>query len=157
VTSTEEIVYLIDDDSRVREALCEVLASHNVRVVSFASAREYLGFPRSEAVACLVLDLELPDINGLDLQQQLSREAGPPIVFISGHGDIPLTVRAMKAGAIEFLTKPVEAQALLASIREGFALDRAMRAKGADAKAQTYAADSPRAGGAAAGCLGSAQ
>jgi FixJ family two-component response regulator len=132
VTGKGEIVYLIDDDSSVREALCELLASFDMNVVSFASAQDYLNYPRSDAIACLVLDLELPDINGLDLQQQLARETGPPIIFISGHGDIPLTVRAMKAGAIEFLTKPVEAEVLLASIREAFAQAKMMRAKDAD-------------------------
>src|SRR5579862_5352744 len=101
------VVYLVDDDPRVREALSELLASLKIDHVTFASAAEYLRYPRSDESACLVLDVHLPDINGLDLQQQLADESGPPIIFISGHGDIPSTVRAMKAGAMEFLTKPI--------------------------------------------------
>ena len=132
LTPKAEIVYVVDDDSRVREALSDLLTSFEIEVISFASARDYLEHARSEAIACLILDLELPDINGLDLQSQLARERGPPIIFISGHGSIPSTVRAMKAGAIEFLTKPVDNEALLAAIRTGFAQDRIMHAKVAE-------------------------
>jgi FixJ family two-component response regulator len=132
VTEKGEVVYLVDDDAFVREAICDLLASFDLYVVSFGSAREYLEYARSDATACLVLDLELPDINGLDLQAQLARETGPPIIFITGHGDIPSSVRAMKAGAIEFLTKPIDTEALIASIRAAFAQDRIMREKTAD-------------------------
>jgi FixJ family two-component response regulator len=90
------MIYLVDDDSRVREALSEHLASLGMEVVSFGSAAEYLDYSRSDAAACLILDLELPDINGLDLQEQLAAETSPQIVFISGHADIPSSVRAMK-------------------------------------------------------------
>src|SRR5215469_423223 len=123
VSSKTQVVYLIDDDPSVREALCELLTLFRISVVSFASAEEYLAYSRSDTLACLLLDLELPDLNGLELQERLGREAAPPIVFISAHADIPSTVRAIKAGAIEFLTKPIEPQALLGAISAAFAQD----------------------------------
>ena len=123
VSSKTQVVYLVDDDPSVREALCELLALFKINVVSFASAREFLAYSRSDTLACLLLDLELPDLNGLELQERLGRETAPPIVFISAHADIPSTVRAMKAGAIEFLTKPIEPQALLGAISAAFAQD----------------------------------
>jgi len=122
-SSKAQVVYLVDDDPSVREALCELLTVFKIHVVCFASAHEYLAYTRSDALACLLLDLELPDLNGLELQQRLAREPGPPIVFISAHGDIPSTVRAMRAGAIEFLTKPIEPPELLAAISAAFAQD----------------------------------
>jgi CheY-like chemotaxis protein len=97
---TGEMIYLVDDDSRVCEALTEHLTSLGMEVVTFVSAAEYLDYSRSDAAACLILDLQLPDISGLDLQQQLAAETSPQIIFITGHGDIPSSVRAMKAGAI---------------------------------------------------------
>ena len=127
-----EVVYLVDDDAAVRETISDLLASFNMEVVSFGSAGEYLRYARSDDIACLILDLELPDISGLDLQRQLDRETGPPVIFITGHGDIPSTVRAMKAGAIEFLTKPIDTDALVATIRAAFSQDRIMRERGAD-------------------------
>jgi FixJ family two-component response regulator len=126
------VVYLVDDDPRVREALSELLASLKIDHVTFASAAEYLRYPRSDESACLVLDVHLPDINGLDLQQQLADESGPPIIFISGHGDIPSTVRAMKAGAMEFLTKPINKDALVAAISAAFVKDLDQRQRTAD-------------------------
>jgi FixJ family two-component response regulator len=126
------VVYLVDDDPRVREALSELLASLQIDHVTFASAADYLGFKRSDACACLVLDVHLPDINGLDLQQQLADESCLPIIFISGHGDIPSTVRAMKAGAIEFLPKPIHKDAFVAAIGAAFAQDLEQRQKTAD-------------------------
>lgn len=130
--ASREVVYLVDDDVAVRETLSDLLASFSIEVVVFGSAGEYLQYARSDDVACLVLDLELPDISGLDLQRQLDRETGPPVIFISGHGDIPSSVRAMKAGAIEFLTKPIDTEALIATIRAAFTQDRIVREKGAD-------------------------
>ena len=129
---TGEVVYLVDDDPRVREALSELLASLRIEHVTFGSASEYLGFARSDSCACLVLDVQMPEITGLDLQRQLASESSPPIIFISGHGDIPSTVRAMKAGAIEFLTKPLDPQALVAAIRMAFVKDLEQRQKTAD-------------------------
>jgi len=136
MTEAGGIVYLVDDDPRVREALSELLASLNIEHVTFGSAAEYLEFvrtsPRQEKCACLVLDVHLPDINGLELQRQLADGSGPPIVFISGHGDIPSTVRAIKAGAVEFLTKPLHHEAFLAAIRAAFTQDLEQRRKTAD-------------------------
>ena len=123
----QEVVYLVDDDARVREGLSELLASHEIEHVAFGSASEYLGYSRSDLSACLILDLRLPDIYGLDLQSKLAETNCPPIIFTSGHADIPSSVRAMKAGAIEFLTKPVDEETLIAAIRAGFAKDRRQR------------------------------
>jgi FixJ family two-component response regulator len=132
VTQGNEVIYLVDDDVRVREGLVELLASHDMAVVSFSSAAEYLKHTRADAAGCLILDLKMPQMGGLDLQRQLSSESGPPIIFMSGEGDIPSTVRAMKAGAIEFLTKPVDEDALLTAIRDAFAQDRKLRRRHAD-------------------------
>lgn len=125
--SGAEIVYLVDDDPRLREALRGLLEAHGRTVVSFDSAQGYLAHERRDAAGCLILDLELPGTNGLDLQQQLRPEGGPPIIFISGRGDIPKTVRAMKAGAIEFLTKPVPPDVLLAAVTTALSIDREAR------------------------------
>jgi FixJ family two-component response regulator len=124
-----EIVYLIDDDARVREAISELLATLKIECVTFGSAEEYLGFKRSDACACLILDLNLPNKSGLDLQQELRDGLNPPIIFISGYGDVPSTVRAMKRGAIEFLTKPLDRDRLLLAIRMAFAKDLEQRKK----------------------------
>ena len=96
----------MDDDRRIREALTELLSSFDLRSLAFGSAGEYMAYPKPDVPACLVLDVELPDINGLDLQSQLVQGSLPPIVFITGHGDIPSSVRAIKAGAVDFLAKP---------------------------------------------------
>jgi FixJ family two-component response regulator len=132
VSSDDPIVFVVDDDSRIREALDSLISSFGLRVQVFPSARAFLEAEKPNAPACLVLDLELPDINGLDLQQQLASRTGPPIVFITGHGDIPSSVRAMKAGAIEFLSKPFGEEELLNAIQQGLALDRAARKKQAE-------------------------
>jgi len=129
---TGEVVYLVDDDPKVREALSELFTSLNIAHVVFATAVEYLSYERSDTCACLVLDVQMPDISGLDLQQRLRDGDSPPIIFISGYGDVPSTVRAMKGGAIEFLTKPVSPEALAAAIRVAFTKDlvqRQMRAE----------------------------
>ena len=129
---TGEVVYLVDDDPSVREALSELFSSLGIEHVTFGSASEYLSFVRSDRCACLVLDVQMPEINGLDLQQQLGSESGPPIIFITGRADIPSTVRAMKAGASEFLTKPVDSQSLLAAVRSAFIKDLEQRQKTAE-------------------------
>jgi FixJ family two-component response regulator len=116
VNSDNPIVFVVDDDHRVREAVSSLLASVGLQVVAFGSAAEFLESEKPDSPACLVLDLELPDTSGLELQRELAAGDGPPIVFITGHGDIPMTVQAMKAGAIEFLTKPFSPEALLAAI-----------------------------------------
>ena len=127
-----EVVYLVDDDPRVRQAITELLESFHLKVISFDSAASYLAHVRVDSVACLVLDLQLPQMNGLDLQKQLGQEGGPPIVFISGHADVPSSVRAMKGGAIEFLTKPLDLEALFTAIRSAFDKDREERRRKAD-------------------------
>ena len=96
-------------------------------MVTFATAEQYISFERNDAVSCLVLDLELPGINGLELQQKLAETQGPPIIFITGHGDIPSGIKAMKNGAIEFLTKPIESAQLLEAIRLGLTADQKRR------------------------------
>jgi len=117
------IVYLIDDDPRLRESLADALIARQQRVKVFASAAEYLSFTKSDATACLILDLNMPGIDGLELQRQLATESGPPIIFLTGAGDIPSTVNAMKAGALEFLTKPVSITVLLAAVDAAFKQD----------------------------------
>ena len=123
------IVYIVDDDARIREALSDLMSLSGLQAAVFGSAAEFLAFHRPDVPSCLVLDLELPDVNGLQLQQSLTLENTSPIVFISGHGDIPSSVRAMKAGAIEFLPKPFDEQDLLRAIHAGIELDRANRLK----------------------------
>lgn len=117
----DHVVLIVDDDSRIREALCELLSSFEMHAVAFGSAAEYLAFPKPDVSACLVLDVELPDINGLDLQSQIAAGNHPAVVFITGHGDIPSSVRAMKAGAVDFLTKPFSEADLMRSIRTALA------------------------------------
>ncbi len=123
------VVFVVDDDHRVREALTSLISSAGLQVAVFSSAAEFLEFERPDAPACLVLDLQLPDVSGLELQEQLSDGDTPPIVFISGHGDIPSSVRAMKAGAIEFLSKPFDDQELLRAIHTAIDQDRIARQK----------------------------
>jgi FixJ family two-component response regulator len=122
-------VFVVDDDRRVREALSRLIASAGLAAITFATAGEFLECEKPDAPACLILDLQLPGVSGLELQQQLADADAPPIVFLSGHGDIPSTVRAMKAGAVEFLSKPVGDQELLRAIEAALTLDRAARRK----------------------------
>ncbi|MEO8751411.1 MAG: response regulator [Casimicrobiaceae bacterium] len=123
----DHIVFIVDDDRRIRESLCELLSTYDLPAVAFATAAEYIAHAKPEAPSCLVLDVELPDINGLDLQRQIAHGKHPPIVFITGHGDIPASVRAIKAGAVDFLTKPFRDEDLLRAIRAAIAQDRETR------------------------------
>ena len=132
MNSQEYMVFIVDDDVRVRESLCELLASLGLSAVAFGSAGEYASYAKPDLPACLILDIELPDISGLDFQKQISDENHPPIVFITGHGDIPSSVRAMKHGAIDFLTKPFSESNFLAAIHAAVALDRKARQERAD-------------------------
>jgi FixJ family two-component response regulator len=117
------MVFVVDDDASVRTALGRLLKSHGFRFQGFASAEAFLEEDRSEAPACLVLDVSMPGLDGLDLQQALAkRNATLPIVFITGHGDIPMSVKAMKAGAVDFLPKPFDNQALLKAVRQAITL-----------------------------------
>jgi FixJ family two-component response regulator len=141
-----EIVFLVDDDARVREAISELLESLGWRAKTFAAAGDYVAYPKPDLPACLILDVELPDINGLDFQKQLSREDHPPIVFITGHGDIPSSVRAIQGGAVDFLTKPVGEKELVAAIRAAIDRDqiqRSMRAERAELR-RRFMALTPR-------------
>ena len=134
----QPIVFVVDDDVSVREALAGLFRSAGWKAEVFASAREFLARPPAAAPSCLVLDLQLPDLSGLDLQRQMAEGRNDmPIVFISGHGDIPTSVKAMKAGAVEFLTKPLVEGDVLESVRQAIARDRAAReAAGGDRRAE---------------------
>lgn len=127
MNTDQSFVLLVDDDLNVRQAVSNLLSSMGFRVTSFGSAEEFLEYPKPEAPTCLILDLELPNINGLELQQRLAARVPPPIIFITGHGDVPSSVRAMKAGAIEFLSKPIGDQELLEAVELGIAIDRKTR------------------------------
>ncbi|TIL71202.1 MAG: response regulator transcription factor [Mesorhizobium sp.] len=127
MTTDDHIVFIVDDDARLREALSELLDSHGIRTAAFGSAGEYIGAEKPDVPACLILDVELPDINGLDLQRQIAKGDHPPIVFITGHGDIPSSVQAIKHGAVDFLTKPFSDADLMAAIQAGIAEDRERR------------------------------
>jgi len=125
------IVYIVDDDDRMRTAICDLLEAKGVKAHAFGSIAEYSAFDRPDAPSCLVLDIELPQVSGLDFQMQVDRDAQPPIVFITGHGDIPKTVQAIKRGAVNFLTKPFDHHDLLASINSAFEQDRVKRKEAA--------------------------
>ena len=127
MTQKSELIIIVDDDFRVREAISDMLASRRLASVAFGSAAEYFRFGNSDVPSCLVLDLSLPDIDGLELQAAIAPTQHPPIVFISGHGDIPSSVRAMKAGAIDFLTKPINEDQLLQAIDAALSRDRESR------------------------------
>jgi FixJ family two-component response regulator len=125
------IVYVVDDDAAIRDALRSLLASMGMRVEVFGSAAEFLKSNLADAPSCLVLDVRLPGVSGLDFQAELTKaNIQVPIIFITGHGDIPMTVRAMKAGAVEFLTKPIRDQDLLDAVQLGLDRDRARREAG---------------------------
>ena len=122
----EALVFVVDDDAPMRESLQNLLRSVGLRVEAFASAQEFLHHTRPDVPSCLVLDVRLPGLSGLELQQRLAEgDMAMPIIFITGHGDIPMTVQAMKAGAVEFLSKPFRDQALLDAIQQALARDRA--------------------------------
>jgi FixJ family two-component response regulator len=125
---TQKVVYVIDDDADTREALKSLFASVGLRAETFGSAPEFLGEKLPDAAMCLVVDIRLPGLSGLDLQAELSRiNIDAPIIFITGYGDIAMTVKAMKAGAVEFLTKPFRDQDLLDAVKLGLEKDGAKR------------------------------
>ncbi|HEV7607830.1 MAG TPA: response regulator [Steroidobacteraceae bacterium] len=127
-----EVVYLVDDEACVRDAITDLLQTVDVSVVSFESAQAFLEYRRDDAAGCLLLDLQLPEMNGLELQERLVCTSSLPIIFISGRGDIASSVRAMKRGALEFLTKPIDGGALLESVRTAFHRDRELRLRQAE-------------------------
>jgi FixJ family two-component response regulator len=126
--AAEPVVFVVDDDRGIREAIKSLIASVGLRVDTFSTAQEFLAAPRPDAPACLILDVRLPGLSGLDLQRELTRAGTPiPIVFITGHGDVPMSVQAMKAGAVEFLTKPFRDQQLLDAVQQAIERDRVER------------------------------
>ena len=120
--AADRVVLVVDDDPSVREALALLLSTFDLHAITFGSAAEYIAFQKPDVPACLILDLELPDMSGLDLQRQ-SGEEQPPVIFITGRGDIPSSVRAMKQGAIDFLTKPFSEGDLMRAIHAALAQD----------------------------------
>jgi FixJ family two-component response regulator len=124
----DPIVFVIDDDALIRDGIQSLIRSIGLRAETFSSAREFMLAKRPDSPACLILDVRMPGLSGLDLQRQLSdAHIHIPIIFITGHGDIPMTVRAMKDGAMEFLTKPVRGQDLLDAVQKAIARDRGLR------------------------------
>jgi FixJ family two-component response regulator len=126
--TTGPVIFVVDDDKSVRDSLRRLMTSVGLSVEVFPTAQAFLSRPRTDAPGCVVLDVRLPGLSGLDLQRELAGTDTPlPIVFITGHGDIPMSVRAMKAGAVEFLTKPFREQELLEAIRQAVERDRVGR------------------------------
>lgn len=123
----EELVYIVDDEANVREALSTLLRANGKRVGIFTSGKDFLDFARQDSCACLILDLKMPGLSGLEVQKLISAKTSIPVIFLTGRGDIPSTVRAMKGGAVDFLTKPVDEEALLASVERALLQDRANR------------------------------
>ncbi len=125
---SDTVIAVVDDDPSVREGLQSLIQSAGWRALTFASAQEFLASPGPEAPSCLILDLQLPGLSGLDLQKRMAEvDLEIPIVFLTGHGNIPTSVQAMKAGAVEFLTKPVDEQNLFRAIEEAIERDRHAR------------------------------
>jgi FixJ family two-component response regulator len=135
VPDAKSIVFIVDDDVSVRESLDLMIQSEGFKAETFASAQAFLARPRPRVPSCLVLDVSLPDLNGLDLQKRVADRADLPIIFITGYGDVPMTVQAMKAGAVEFLTKPFNDEALLAAVRHALERSAAALAEGDEVRA----------------------
>ncbi|MBV8163792.1 MAG: response regulator transcription factor [Candidatus Eremiobacteraeota bacterium] len=140
MTHTEPIVFVVDDDVSIRESLEHLFRCEGWRAETFASASEFLAAPRPSVPSCLVLDVSMPGLNGLELQKRVANDRpGMPIVFITAHGNIPMSVKAMKAGAVEFLTKPFTEEVLLAAIRQ--ALERSRNVLSSEKKIQALQDD----------------
>jgi FixJ family two-component response regulator len=122
-----EVVYIVDDEASVGEALSTLLRANGKRVQLFTSGQDFLDFCRRDYCACLILDLKMPGLGGLEVQKLISARTSIPVIFLTGRGDIPSTVRAMKGGAVDFLTKPVDEAALLASVERALQQDRESR------------------------------
>jgi FixJ family two-component response regulator len=130
---SEPVVFVVDDDASVREALSGLLRSAGWNVETFASAREFLARPRADLASCLVLDVRLPGLSGLELQQRMAEfNIAIPIIFITGHGDVPTSVKAMKAGAVEFLIKPFAEKELIEAVAQAIRRDRVQRRRQAE-------------------------
>jgi FixJ family two-component response regulator len=129
------IVFIVDDDASVRESLELLVEASGWRAKMFTTAEEFLAHPREPVASCLVLDVGLPDLNGLELQQRVAGRPNLPIIFITGRGDIPMSVKAIKAGAVEFLTKPFATEILLSAVRDALERSRASLAQQAELQA----------------------
>jgi FixJ family two-component response regulator len=129
MTTISPMVFIVDDDASIREALCELLTCAGMRVVTCGTAGEYLGVQKPDIPTCLILDVALPDISGIELQRQLGTGNHPPIIFLTGEGDVPTSVRAIKAGAVDFLIKPCRKADLLAAISTAIEQDCRVRAE----------------------------
>lgn len=142
----DRVVFIVDDDPRMRQSLEGLLDSMEIPNMVFGSASEYLAAEKPDAVSCLLLDVNLPDLSGLDLQERLAPTDHPPIIFITGYGDVPSSVKAMKAGAVDFLPKPFRQQDLVRAIGEAFDREekaRSVRAETAELQ-ERYARLTPR-------------
>jgi FixJ family two-component response regulator len=128
----KHVIFAVDDDPRMREALSDLLSSMDFHIIACSSATEYIQLPKPDLPTCLILDVKLPDIDGFELQARLSNEGAPSIVFITGHGDIPSSVKAIKAGAVDFLQKPFNRDQLVAAVREALARDIKLRSTRAE-------------------------
>src|SRR5271170_964730 len=126
---TNELVYIVHDEASIGEALSTLLRANGKRVQLFTSGQDFLDFARRDSCACLILDLKMPGLGGLEVQKLISANTFIPVIFLTGRGDIPSTVKAMKGGAVDFLTKPVDEGALLASVERALRQDRASRQK----------------------------
>jgi FixJ family two-component response regulator len=127
IVSAREIVYIVDDDASVVDALSSLLRANGKQVQIFTSGQAFLDFERQDSCACLILDLRMPGLNGLQVQESIAAQTTIPVIFITGRGDVPSTVTAMKGGAIDFLTKPIDETALLACIENALEQDRKLR------------------------------
>src|ERR1700731_2763983 len=119
IVTPNEMVYIVDDDASVVDALSSLLRANGKRVRTFTSGQDFLNFERQDSCACLILDLRMPGLNGLQVQESIAAQTTIPVIFITGRGDVPSTVTAMKGGAVDFLTKPIDETALLACIEKG--------------------------------------
>ena len=133
--SASELVYVVDDDRRVREALCALLRANGRDVHAFDSGREFLDTPRKKGVACLVLDMRMPGMSGLEVQKLVSSDLQIPVIFVTGRGDVPSTVLAMKGGAVDFLTKPLDEAALMRAVDAALARAHVLREEAEDTAA----------------------
>ena len=144
---SDALIYIVDDEAPLRDAISSLLRSVGMQVSSFASVADFLAQPRREITSCLLLDVRMPGVSGLDFQAELNRDGvALPIIFMTGHGDIPMSVRAMKAGAVDFLAKPFRDQDLLDAIHTALAADseRRQRDQARNGVTERYATLTPR-------------
>jgi FixJ family two-component response regulator len=130
--AVDQIIFVVDDDPRMRSSLTGLFDSMGIANMVFGSASEYVAAEKPDTISCLLLDVNLPDLSGLELQENLARAEHPPIIFITGYGDIPSSVKAMKAGAVDFLPKPFQQQDLIRAVREAFDRDEKSRKRRAE-------------------------